>query len=177
MNLTRTQQDQALQAIYNQIPGLPDCDGRCWTTCGPISMSSRERRRLRDTGTRITPWREAVSRMPGFWCDALTPDHRCAVYELRPVVCRLMGAVESLPCPYGCQPDPAPLSDADGVRLLNEAALVSGDPDAIAAASLDTALAAPDMAAAVTSIIERGSAAERRNTGLVVPPAFRRPAS
>jgi Fe-S-cluster containining protein len=174
VNLTRTEQDQALQAIYDQIPALPACDGRCWTTCGPIHMTTRERQRIRGAGTRITPWQEAVRQLPGFWCEALSGDKRCQVYELRPVVCRLMGAVESLPCPYGCQPDPAPLSDADGVRLLNEAALVSGDPDAIDSARLNMKLAAPDLAAAVTRMISDGSVIEQRNSRLVVPPAFRR---
>ena len=173
VNLTRTQQDTALQAIYDQIPVLPDCDGRCWTTCGPIHMSSRERRRIRDTGTRIPPWEQAMQQ-PGFMCPALGADHRCQVYPLRPVLCRLWGAVESLPCVYGCQPDPCPLADADAMRLLNEASVICGDPDAIPPRRLEAGLRDPDRAAMITRMLTEGEALDRKRAVLVTPPAFRR---
>ena len=90
--------DAALQALYDQIPAIPGCDRRCWTSCGPVGMSDREGQRIRRAGVRITPYEQAMAKVERFWCEALTGDKRCAVYDMRPMICRLWGAVESLPC-------------------------------------------------------------------------------
>lgn len=37
-------------------------------------------------------------------CPMLTADQRCSVYELRPLVCRLWGMSEQMPCAWGCTP-------------------------------------------------------------------------
>ena len=29
---------------------------------------------------------------------------RCAIYSIRPLICRLWGATKRLPCPWGCKP-------------------------------------------------------------------------
>lgn len=39
--------DQQLDALYRRIPEIPDCDGRCWTSCGAVAMSRREHERIR----------------------------------------------------------------------------------------------------------------------------------
>ncbi len=31
---------------------------------------------------------------------------RCTVHENRPLICRLYGVSEGLPCPHGCKPNP-----------------------------------------------------------------------
>ena len=94
---TRSQMDAELQELYDQIPKIPGCDGRCWTSCGPIDMSDRERQKIRQAGYKITPYRQAMQHPETYYCEALTADRRCAVYEMRPVVCRLWGAAEGLP--------------------------------------------------------------------------------
>jgi Fe-S-cluster containining protein len=33
-------------------------------------------------------------------CPYITAEHRCEVYELRPLICRLMGVVGKMLCPY-----------------------------------------------------------------------------
>ena len=74
MGLTRSQADAELRKLYDRIPAIPDCDGRCWTSCGPLDMSDRERQRIRQAGHRITPWREAQAWRETYYCEALTAE-------------------------------------------------------------------------------------------------------
>jgi Fe-S-cluster containining protein len=92
MGLTRSQMDAQLAGLYARIPRIPDCDGRCWTSCGPVGMSDRERQRIRAAGVRITPYDKAMANAERFWCEALTGGKRCAVYELRPLIVRATSA-------------------------------------------------------------------------------------
>jgi uncharacterized protein len=84
--------DDQLAALYAQVPDLPGCDGRCWWSCEPPEMSDREAQRL-PQATR-----------PGSLCGLLTAEGRCGDYEHRPMICRLWGTNENMPCPYGCRP-------------------------------------------------------------------------
>lgn len=56
----------------------------------------------------------------------LTEEHRCSVYEIRPMICRLWGLVRGMPCPYGCRPEGGLLPDEEGQRLLREAERIGG---------------------------------------------------
>jgi hypothetical protein len=51
-------------------------------------------------------------------CPALSLVGRCTVYEVRPMLCRLWGAVEGMRCDRGCLPVGGLLSDVEGGRLL-----------------------------------------------------------
>lgn len=177
MGLTRSQIDTQLQALYDQIPPIPDCDGRCWTSCGPIDMSDRERQHIRQAGYRITPWREALASIDAFYCEALTSGKRCAVYDMRPMVCRLWGAAEGLKCPFGCIPEGGWLSDHDGYRLIMESMRIGGHPRATeipAGRALDEALAAEEFVRAMAPIMERGRQGDRSRAEETIPAAFRR---
>lgn len=55
-------------------------------------------------------------------------DGRCSVYQNRPLICRMYGAVESLPCPHGCKPDRGALPDAESRALLLKATEIGGPP-------------------------------------------------
>jgi hypothetical protein len=113
-------QDAKLQALYEQIPRI-DCQGLCHDSCGPIETSIRERTRIeQESGKQLTCGVKAS-------CTMLDKDRRCSVYAIRPMICRLWGVVESMPCPYGCKPERY-LSDAESYRLIAEADLVGGDP-------------------------------------------------
>lgn len=68
----------------------------------------------------------------GYRCPALGEDGSCRVHEVRPMVCRLWGAVASLPCPHGCTPDGGLLSDADGLDLLAASLQAGGAPAELA---------------------------------------------
>jgi Fe-S-cluster containining protein len=48
-----------------------------------------------------------VVRMCRFW----RTEGGCTVYDARPLVCRMMGAVEWMPCPLGKAPPPAAAAD------------------------------------------------------------------
>lgn len=140
-------------------------------------MSDRERQRIRAAGTRITPCDEALAQAGRFWCDALTADKRCAVYELRPMICRLWGATESLPCIYGCVPEGGRrLPDTEAYRLIAEAMRIGGGrrEHAIGAAGIDTALARPGALAVTERARAENVALERQRAQDAVPAAFRR---
>jgi Fe-S-cluster containining protein len=169
MSPTRSQRDVALQAIYDRIPSIPDCQGRCWISCGPIDMSDRERQKIRQAGYKITPRDIAIAHPGTFYCDALTEEKRCAVYESRPLVCRLWGAVENMRCPYGCQPEWW-LSDDEAYAMILESMRAGGGryelPDSAAVrAALASAWFKDEMS-------ERMTRGNRVNE--VVPPAYRR---
>jgi Putative zinc- or iron-chelating domain len=127
----RSDIDAALQAIYDRIPAIPDCQGKCWVSCGPLEMSQRERQRIRQAGVRITPPEQVRGMMSTFWCEALSGDGLCRVYAMRPLVCRLWGAVEDMPCPVGCRPVPRMLTSEEGMRLVVESMDIGGDPEGL----------------------------------------------
>ena len=87
---------EAHERLYEIIPTF-QCKPGCTDCCGPVPFSRWEWSRVRDkrTGdikTLICPY--AVR-------------GRCEIYEKRPLICRLFGAVdeETLRCPHGCGPE------------------------------------------------------------------------
>jgi hypothetical protein len=112
-------QDRELDALYASLPKL-QCKGYCHDSCGPIGMSVRERARI------IERARKPVTCDAHATCSMLTPDRRCAVYDIRPMVCRLWGLVKSMRCPYGCVPEGGFMSEADGVTALLESERIGG---------------------------------------------------
>ena len=117
---------ERMQAIYDQVPPIPDCRGHCWISCGPANMLPWERRRLALAGHPVTPEEDARRQITDYWCEALGPDGRCRAYAIRPLICRLWAAVEWLPCPYGCQPEGGFMPNATAFRLLLEATALGG---------------------------------------------------
>jgi len=104
----------ARQHVYDQIPAI-NCQGLCHESCGPvIPATTGERTHIAATrGVDIRPdWNHLAD-----YCPALTMLGRCSVYEDRPTICRLWGVVESMPCPWGCQPEHY-LTDEQGHALL-----------------------------------------------------------
>jgi Fe-S-cluster containining protein len=175
MGLTRSEKDAQLAELYARIPAIPDCDGRCWTSCGPIDMSDRERQRIGQAGVRITPYQQALAGVDRFWCDALTGDKRCAVYELRPLICRIWGAVESMPCVYGCVPEGGWwLSDMDAYRMIAESQRIGGGNDDAGAADADAAMAREELRTEIDRIRGRGMPGGQRRARDGIPAAFRR---
>jgi hypothetical protein len=122
--------DARLDELYAEVPGIPDCDGSCWVTCGPVHMSQREHQRIREAGVSITDWlKRSELPAPGtYTCEALTSDRRCGVYDVRPMPCRLMCVMESWRCARGCVPEGGFMSDRDGVELLAESYMTGGGP-------------------------------------------------
>lgn len=131
----RSDIDRKLNALYEQVPEL-DCKGLCHHSCGPIRMSARERQRLAQAGHKVTDHQTMVAKAANdpanaddhLTCDLLDPDTRkCRAYELRPMICRVWGSSDALPCPYGCAPkDGQPrLTEAQTANLV-DATMKSG---------------------------------------------------
>lgn len=109
-----------IRDLYKEIPDLA-CKGFCANSCGPIDMSDTERSRLVDLGVEIPVFTTERARA---WadgarldCPALSPMRTCSVYEDRPLICRLWGVAESMPCVWGCRPV-RELTDAEAYDLI-----------------------------------------------------------
>lgn len=110
----------SLERIYRAAPQV-ECKGLCSDTCGPIVMSREERSRIAQRGVIIPPPDSALANLidnPDYRCPALDDNQRCSVYEDRPLICRLWGAVQSMPCPHGCEVKPGLLMDAGAQSLI-----------------------------------------------------------
>lgn len=106
-----------LDALYAELPTI-DCQGLCSESCGPIPAGDFEQRRLeRESGKALS--------CPDS-CSMLV-DRRCSVYDVRPMICRLWGVTEDLPCPIGCRPSRV-LSVEEGYSFLQRAFQIAGYP-------------------------------------------------
>lgn len=112
------QKVQALEALYAELPSI-ECQGLCGDSCHFIGMTSLERERIRRTsGHDIT-----IIDSP---CPALDFMGRCSTYPQRPMICRLWGIVENMPCHYGCKPSPRYLTYEEGKEFLARSEMISG---------------------------------------------------
>jgi Fe-S-cluster containining protein len=120
----------SLERIYRSVPTVK-CKGLCSESCGPIMMSPEEHRRVEEAGVDIMPPDELLqlALLHDFLpvCPALV-NNRCSVYEVRPLICRLWGAAESLPCPYGCEVTPGLLVDEGAHELIRRSLLLPDTP-------------------------------------------------
>ena len=84
---------QQHEELYRQIPGFK-CKEGSTDCCGPIPFSKWEWDQVKDK-------RKAMS----LNCPYSEKGY-CEIYEQRPLLCRLFGAVEheNLTCPHGCRP-------------------------------------------------------------------------
>lgn len=108
----------SLQAIYAKLPRLK-CRGKCSISCGPIGMSDAEEQRLAENGVRVDITHHRINGPAT--CNQLTDDRRCAIYEMRPLICRLWGMVEFMKCKHGCVPSGGFLTNTEARALLIEA--------------------------------------------------------
>jgi hypothetical protein len=91
-----------LAEIYAKIPPV-DCIGKCANTCTTFPVPRAEQRVIRratgaDIGLR------AGNGNPYKMCPLLTADRRCGGHDVRPLICRLWGATDTMICPHGCRP-------------------------------------------------------------------------
>src|SRR5215471_3974627 len=87
----------ALETIYAQVPSIA-CKGLCQDCCGPLGMSYLEWIRIK----RASPLRLAEAKHTT--CPLLKHG-KCTVYALRPLICRLWGTTENMPCFHFCKPE------------------------------------------------------------------------
>lgn len=104
-------------ALYAGLPDI-DCRRQCARHCGPIVVPEAEWRRMqRATGG--APEAESVV------CGHLdAAAGLCRAHPLRPLICRLWGVLESMPCPYGCEPERW-VTQAEADALLERALALS----------------------------------------------------
>lgn len=122
--------DRKLDALYARLPDVP-CTGQCFTSCSYIGMSEAEHQRLKRAGFEI--------HMHMSPCPALDFAGRCSVHPLRPLICRLYGAVEALRCPWGCEPERW-LEKDEVLEFVGEAEKLAGAHDAEGSAFVAAAL-------------------------------------
>lgn len=106
---------EQLEEVYSRIPRVA-CRPGCTECCGPILMTWLERKRIEE---KLGPVKwltpivaltlAAIGKSSKATNDALTcpavKDGRCGAYAVRPLICRVFGAVRDMPCPEGCKPE------------------------------------------------------------------------
>ena len=115
---------RALRLLYRDIPTFT-CRARCTDCCGPVPWSADEIARVEVPPNAV--WVningvQALARNDGSTECPFVQDGRCSVYDRRPFMCRLFGAVAREPrllCPHGCRPD-KPLTASRGKILASE---------------------------------------------------------
>lgn len=108
---------EKLKRLYAELPTI-DCKGLCWESCGPIAMTGVEHRRM------IREGGERYASGPKELCPYLE-EHQCSVYPVRPLICRIWGLTEDMPCEWGCQPSRV-MTAAEGHQFLRRATAISG---------------------------------------------------
>jgi len=106
----------ALDELYAELPALK-CKKLCAESCGPVPMGRVEWQRVC----------KAVGEERKGHADLTCPileNGRCAAYEVRPMLCRLWGVVETMPCPWGCIPERW-LTEEEGFEFLGRASEIS----------------------------------------------------
>jgi hypothetical protein len=138
-----------LEELYAALPSL-ECRGQCAESCVPVDMSDAERDRItRIHGVRIVP-REKTA---GSSCPALTFLGTCAVYEVRPMICRLWGVAEAMRCPHGCRPTGGWLPDQTAMDLLLDSLAAGGSPLTTVIPQLRAMVAQPELRPAVGRLL------------------------
>ena len=96
--------------IYQKLPEL-ECKGLCHESCGPIIIGDEEERRIAEKYGSAPTWDSSLT------CSKLI-DRRCSIYPDRPLLCRMWGAVEGMPCAFGCVPKGGRMSDKKARKLM-----------------------------------------------------------
>lgn len=107
------------QEINAQVPGIR-CIGKCQQSCGPVPTSSAEATLMRKAGFEPPDIAEVLA-SSSMSCPHLGALGQCVAHEVRPLLCRLWGVVESMPCEWGCKPERT-LTDHEGRVLLTKMA-------------------------------------------------------
>jgi Fe-S-cluster containining protein len=132
-----------LAALYAELPVIA-CAGKCAESGGPVFMSrvewqavcraggerhadaltEREHHHQQDRLVGGEPVARSDSRSVSALTCPYLENERCSVYEVRPMLCRLWGVVESMECPWGCRPERY-LTRDEGYAFLARAAEIS----------------------------------------------------
>lgn len=121
-----------LKKIDGLLSGLPtfECKEGCFDCCGPVELSRLEYMRCVQASGRtaedIKQQMQNNLKQGIYACPLLNAETgRCTVYDVRPAICRLFGAVKGeLLCPHGYAPESSTLltnEQSKGIlRKVNE---------------------------------------------------------
>lgn len=114
-----------LDALYAELPGI-DCQRKCESSCGPILMSYVEWQRIiKKLGyAPVAPKPNPLD--PRTLNCPMLQGGLCSVYSIRPIICRLWGIVETMPCPWGCKPERT-LTAREGYVFIQRAAIIGAE--------------------------------------------------
>ena len=95
-----------LQQIYEKIPAFPSCK-HCHQCCGPILWFQPEEENIRNYLKKhhlsYQMWTLEEFMLHNMQCPYLSKNG-CSIYPARPLICRLQGVIEDLPCRQNIQP-------------------------------------------------------------------------
>lgn len=93
-----------IDLIYIQVPKI-DCKGKCSASCGPITAYDNEVDLFEKRTGKDFPDALEMLESGNLTCPHLNLLGRCDVYQNRPLICRLWGVAEGMPCVFGCTPE------------------------------------------------------------------------
>lgn len=109
-----------LDKVYRRIPKVTGCIKGCTECCGPVPCTKEEFDAIPDIPEKLAPvCDEQGERM--LVCR-FKSETGCLIYEHRPLICRLFGAVSEavLTCPHGAKAT-RPLSVRAAGRMIRRA--------------------------------------------------------
>ena len=119
-----------------RIPNV-ECKGFCFRVCTVAAVTNVEHEAIEERhGIHLlrTPVEMAVKHGISTPCAALK-DRRCQIWEDKetyPTICSAFGAIEHMPCPFGCKPDGGYMSIQDYKLLQTLIDDIGGSPDSTA---------------------------------------------
>ncbi len=109
--------DQQLEELYKLVSDV-HCKGFCQLECRALAIGAVEYVRIRErVGLAALKVRDARDPCR---CPLLTKDGKCSVYDIRPLICRQWGGIQSMPCPFGCRPDTGLINAQAADELQNK---------------------------------------------------------
>ena len=110
-----------IDALLRRLPTF-QCKEGCTDCCGPVELSRLEYMRcIRASGRTAEEIRQQMQdnlKQGIYICPLLNAEtRRCTVYDVRPAICRLFGAVKGeLLCPHGYAPESSALLSNEQAR-------------------------------------------------------------
>lgn len=119
LNSWKTKQINIMRT--DDIPHVNNCPRTCSDCCGPVPFTESEFKDLPRKHRRTLSMRKFADGSDK--CCFSTPSG-CAIYDRRPLMCRLFGASEQprMRCPHGVKAD-NPLTSQETARMVRDAIL------------------------------------------------------
>lgn len=107
-----------LHEIYATVPAI-ECQGKCTTYCGAIGMEKGELEEIKKASGKEPQVDRHLT------CNYLVHG-KCSVYDNRPLICRIWGVVDGLPCSHGCRIE-RKLAPHEIMNLFKKVKQIAGD--------------------------------------------------